>query len=273
MVSVEDGRGRVSEPLSDYFSDFGGGWNVGESHQGTGPDAGGDFAEEFEATRWIARAIQSGEPLPIDEAQAVVRSLVVALHQEREVLHPLYRLGSTGGASVHSMGVSILTMTFAEHLGMRSKEVKAAGIAALLHDVGLAMVPDEILQKKEELTSDEVLQYQNHTLQGARILLEAKDDLSLAAVVAYEHHMAPDGSGYPAMRHPREMNEVSRMVAICGSYHARRSIKPFRPATEPEVVLSQMESNAGRRYDRDLCIEFVAMMREMEERADRIRRG
>lgn len=224
------------------------------------------FREEIETTRWISTVAREGGSIPLDEAQAIVRSLAVALHQDRDVLMPLARLGDSPDSTSHSVGVAILAMAFAEFIGMNENETRAAGIAAILHDIGLSQVPDEILAKEEALTNEEELIYQKHTEYGARILLAAERDLSLAAVVAYEHHISPDGTGYPVFRHPRETHRMSRIISICSSYHSRRSTRPFRPALDAEAVLNHIEWFAGTKYDAELAISFAGMMRDAHTR-------
>jgi putative nucleotidyltransferase with HDIG domain len=281
MVSVGGTSSRVAEGSGEYRAVHGSGWaaeaegvdeagdagGAGGGTRGDTPGSESGFAEEAEATRWIATSLDSGKSIPLAEAQGVVRALAVALHQDRDVLHPLYRIGSAPDAATHSMGVSILAMSLAERLGMLANEVRAIGVAALLHDVGLSRVPKEILAKTTALSRDEVVEYQKHTEHGARMLLSSQDDLALAAVVAYEHHWCPDGSGYPALRHKRQPDKVSLMVSICASYHARRSQMSFRPALDGRAVIDHMEWYAGTRYDSELCVAFLAMLREAEDRA------
>ena len=248
---------RVSEPRGQY--------TVAAS---AAEVANTGFVEEAETTRWIATSLEGGKSIPLAEAQAVIRSLAVALHQDRDVLQPLFRLGTSPDPTTHTIGVAILTMAFAENLGMRDDEVRATGIAALLHDIGLSRVPAEILEKRERLTNDEEVEYRKHTEYGARMILDSDKDLALAALVAYEHHIAPDGSGYPHLRFPRDTHKVSKMVAICSTYHDRRSNKPFRPAMDGRAVLNHIEWYAGTKYDAQLSIAFVAMMQEAMERQE-----
>jgi hypothetical protein len=256
-VVVRGAGMQVSEPGGGYQSSTEAPAHIGQT----------GFEEEIEAARWIASSLNGSRAVPIVEAQAVIRSLAVVMHQERDILQPLYRLSYSSDTTSHTIGVSILAMSFAEFLGMQANEISTIGIAALLHDVGLGKVPREILDKAEALTPEEEAEYRMHTLHGARMLLGADGDLSLAALVAYEHHLCPDGTGYPELRHPREVNVASRMISICSSYHSRRSNRPFRPALDGRAVLNHIEWYAGTKYDAELGISFAAMMRELEDKA------
>jgi HD-GYP domain-containing protein (c-di-GMP phosphodiesterase class II) len=249
----------IRKSTSNRVSETGGGYVLTQRQEDI---ANTGFQEEVEATRWIASSLDDGKSIPLAEAQAVIRSLAVALHQDRDVLQPLFRLGTSADPTTQTVGAAILTMAFAERLGMRDDEVRATGVAALLHDIGLSRVPPEILGKTEMLTAEEEVEYQKHTQYGARMILESDKDLSLAALVAYEHHIAPDGSGYPALAFPREPHKVSKMVAICSTYHSRRSNMPYRPGMEGRAVLNHIEWYAGTKYDSQLSIAFVAMMQD-----------
>ena len=81
----------------------------------------GDEAESF---RWLQTAIQSGEQVPLLEAEAVVRSLSVAMHGHRRVVLPLLQLKEFDQyTTTHSLNVSVLSMALAEAVGMRAAKV------------------------------------------------------------------------------------------------------------------------------------------------------
>src|SRR5690606_9202726 len=124
------------------------------------------------------------------EAEAIVRSLSVAMHGEQAFVIPLLRLKEYDQyTTTHSLNVSTLAMALAEYLGMGPAAVRALGTAGLLHDLGKVTVPDEILNKPGKLTDRERTIMNRHPVEGARKILETEQFLDLAAVVAYEHHM------------------------------------------------------------------------------------
>jgi putative two-component system response regulator len=103
------------------------------------------------------------------------------------------------------------------------------------------------------------------------MLLDSGPDFDLAAAAAYEHHVRPDGSGYPELRPGHEPHYVSRIVAVCDAYDALRSPRSYRPAWSPEQAVQHVEDGAGGVFDRGVAKSFSAMIRRLEDRLVRIR--
>ena len=134
----------------------------------------------------------------------MVRSLSVAMHGDRRVVLPLLQLKEFDQyTTTHSLNVAVLAMALAETIGCRPADVRAFGVAGLLHDIGKVRIPLEVLTKPGKLTDEEFALMRKHPVDGARIIMQSHDDLELAAVVAYEHHIMLDGGGYPLLRYPR----------------------------------------------------------------------
>ncbi len=199
------------------------------------------------------------------EAEAIVRSLSVAMHGDQAFLIPLLRLKEFDQYTVtHTLNVAVLTMALAEYLGLGPREVRAFGIAGLLHDLGKVRIPTEILNKAGKLTDEERAVMRNHTVEGARIILETEEHLDLAAVVAYEHHIRIDGGGYPSIQYQRTCHQASDLVHVCDVFDALRTHRPYREAWPTERALSIIEEGAGPEFDQDIARAFVTMMRQWE---------
>jgi len=234
---------------------------------------GYDLKDELDAVDWLHSELKEGRPLHMVEAEAIVRSLTVAMHGDQEFVLPLLRLKQFDQyTTTHAMNVSILAMSLAEFIGLAPKEVRAFGISGLLHDLGKVTIPDEILNKPGRLTEAERQVMNNHTTEGARIILESEEHLDLAAVVAYEHHIKIDGGGYPSLRYPRRCHQASDMVHVCDVFDALRTHRPYREAWDHERVLGYMEEGAGTEFDGELVRAFVKMMRSWGDRITEISR-
>ncbi|MCK5650384.1 MAG: HD domain-containing protein, partial [Gemmatimonadetes bacterium] len=189
--------------------------------------------EEAEAVKWLHGELRTDRDLHMVEAEAVVRSLSVAMHGDQAFLIPLLRLKEFDQyTTTHAMNVSVLAMALAEFVGLGPKEVRTFGIAGLLHDLGKVKIPDEILNKPGKLTADEREIINAHPVEGARLILSTEEQLDLAAVVAYEHHIKLDGSGYPRMEYPRKCHQASDLVHVCDVFDALRTDRPYRDAWE-----------------------------------------
>jgi putative nucleotidyltransferase with HDIG domain len=223
------------------------------------------LAEEADTVRWLQREVQSGAPVPLIEAEAVVRSLSVAMHSDRRMILPLLQLKEFDQyTTTHSLNVAVLAMGLAEHLGCDAADVRAYGVAGLLHDIGKTKIPLEVLTKPGKLTDEERTIMNRHPVDGARIILQSDQELDLAAVVAYEHHIMLNGGGYPAMHYGRACALASRLVHVCDVYDALRTRRPYRDAWESEKVLAYLVERAGSEFDPDIVDPFVRMLRQGE---------
>ena len=186
-----------------------------------------ELTDEVETIEWMHAQVKSRSQLPLLEAESVVRSLAVAMHGDQEMPLPLLSLREFDEyTTTHSLNVSVLTMALAEAMGMGARDVRAFGVAGLLHDLGKTRIPLEVLNKPGKLTDYERTVMQGHTVEGARIILEGDRDLDLAAAVAYEHHIMINGGGYPYRRIARKCHCASTLVHVCDVYDALRTHRP-----------------------------------------------
>jgi putative nucleotidyltransferase with HDIG domain len=223
--------------------------------------------EERDTMDWVHKEIQNGAKIPMVEADAVVRSLSIAMHAERAMVLPLLQLKEFDQyTTTHSMNVAVLAMALAESLELGSAQVRAVGVAGLLHDLGKVRVAKEVLLKPGKLTEAERAEIQRHPVEGARILLAGDQPLDLAAVVAYEHHLMLDGSGYPCRHSPRDTHYGSRLVHVCDVYDALRTKRPYRDAWESEKALKYIEERSGLEFDPALASTFAGMIRRWDHR-------
>lgn len=227
--------------------------------------------DETETVQWIFAEAAAGRTLPRPEVEGVVRSLTVAMHAEGPLMIPLLRLQTMDQyLAMHAVNVSVLAMTLAETLGLSGTDIRALGRAGLLHDIGMTQVPAELLTVGT-LTRQERQRIERHPEDGARMLMRGEKDFDLVAAASYEHHVRPDGSGYPALRTGHEAHYVSRIVAVCDAYDALCSPRAYRPAWSPEQALQHIEDGAGGVFDRGVAKSFSAMLRRLGDRIVRVR--
>ncbi len=223
--------------------------------------------DEANAVRWMHDEVQGRGSLPLIEAESVVRSLSVAMHGDKNIVIPLLQLKEFDQyTTTHSLNVSVLTMALAEWMGMGAKDVRAFGVAGLLHDLGKVRIPKDVLTKPGKLSDEEWVIMRKHPVDGAKIIYESDRDLDLAAAVAYEHHIMINGQGYPKRHFDRGVHAASKLVHVCDVYDALRTNRPYREAWESEQVLTHMEKGAGTDFDLESATAFVTMMRTWDRR-------
>jgi putative nucleotidyltransferase with HDIG domain len=223
------------------------------------------LADEADTMRWLEHEVRSNGAVPLIEAEAVVQSLAVAMHSDSRMILPLLQLKEFDQyTTTHSLNVAVLAMGLAENVGCTAAEVRAYGVAGLLHDIGKIRIPLEVLTKPGKLSDEERLVMNRHPSDGARIILQSDEDLELAAVVAYEHHVMLNGGGYPRMHYGRACALASRVVHVCDVYDALRTKRPYRDAWESEKVLAYLTERAGVEFDPDLVNAFTRMLHQGE---------
>jgi putative nucleotidyltransferase with HDIG domain len=219
------------------------------------------LGEEADTFRWMQQEVQDGETVPLLEADAVVRSLSVAMHSDRRLVLPLLQLKEFDQyTTTHSLNVAVLSMALAEAVGCRAPEVRAIGVAGLLHDIGKTRIPIEILTKPGKFTEDERRLMDRHPVDGARIILQGDQDLDLAATVAYEHHVMLNGDGYPSLHYRRECVMASRLVHVCDVYDALITRRPYRDAWPHAQAIAYLDERSGLEFDPQIVQSFMRMM-------------
>ena len=219
----------------------------------------GDEADTF---RWLQSEIRDQGVVPLMEAEAVVRSLSVAMQAERRIVVPLLQLKEFDQyTTTHALNVAVLSMALAQALAVPKRQVRAIGVAGLLHDIGKIRIPLEVLTKPGKLTDEERRIMNQHPVDAAKIIMESEEELELAAVVAYEHHIMLNGGGYPTVHYTRECTLASRMVHVCDVFDALSTTRPYRDAWPQDKVLAYLDERAGTEFDPALVTAFTQMMR------------
>ena len=226
-----------------------------------------DLNAEVEAIRWVHDEVDAREAIPLLEAESIVRSLSVAMHGDSQMLLPLLRLKEFDQyTTTHALNVSVLSMGLAEFMGLSPREVRAYGVAGMLHDLGKVRVPKDILTKPGKLTPEEWALMRSHTVEGARLILQSDQNLDVAALVAFEHHIMINGGGYPDRHFRCDCHKASTLVHVCDVYDALRTKRPYRDAWEPAATLAYIERGIGTEFDADVAKAFIAMMGKWEPR-------
>ncbi len=127
----------------------------------------------------------------------------------------------------HSKGISEIAHKAAMLSGYDKITAQKVKIAGLLHDLGKLAIPTEILDKPGKLTEEEFMTIKSHTYFTKKILREIGgiDDI---AEWAANHHEKLDGSGYPEGLTGENLDDISRLMAVCDMYQALTEDRPYR---------------------------------------------
>jgi putative nucleotidyltransferase with HDIG domain len=208
---------------------------------------------------WDAAAAEgASDP---NAGRAVVESLAQAVAQNRTALLALTALKEYDNYTfTHMVNVSILTMGQARGLGIDGALLREFGLAALMHDIGKVKTPTEILNKPDKLTDREFEIMKRHTVDGAEILRRTPEMPTLAPVVAFEHHLRLDHTGYPDRVHRARLNLATMLCGIADVYDAMRSQRSYQSAFPTDRILAVLQRNDGTQFDQNLVRRFSQLV-------------
>lgn len=157
---------------------------------------------------------------------------------------------------MHSVAVCALMVALGREAGMSGDECRAAGLAGMLHDLGKAVMPLDVLNKPGKLTDAEFDVMRTHPERGHAMLLEARGAGPEVLDVCLHHHERVDGTGYPHKLAGDAISRIARMGAICDVYDAITSNRPYKNGWDPAESIARMASWKGH-FDPTLFKLFV----------------
>jgi putative nucleotidyltransferase with HDIG domain len=157
---------------------------------------------------------------------------------------------------MHSVAVCALMINLARELRFGEGAVRDAGMAGLLHDIGKALMPPEVLDKPAQLTDDEYEVMKTHPVRGRDLLAQSSGVSHNALEVCLRHHEKFDGSGYPDGLAGDRLSLFARMSALCDVYDAVTSERCYKRPWTPTEAIVTMRSWKGH-FDPDMFELFV----------------
>jgi HD-GYP domain-containing protein (c-di-GMP phosphodiesterase class II) len=199
----------------------------------------------------MGRTVQAADCLPL------VEEISNSVNRNPGALVSLARLKTRDDYSyMHSLAVCALMVAMARATGMEEDQCREAGLAGLMHDIGKALMPLEILNKPGKLTDEEFAVIRTHPAKGFELIRGGQGTLTSTLDVVLHHHERVDGTGYPRRLAAEQLSPLARMGAICDVYDAITSNRPYKQGWDPAESIARMASWKGH-FDTTLFAVFV----------------
>ena len=161
---------------------------------------------------------------------------------------------------MHSVAVCAMMVALARNLGLDEKAARDAGMAGLMHDLGKAMIPIEVLNKPGKLTDEEFAVVKGHPERGHELLVEGGAASDVVRDVCLHHHEKTDGSGYPHRLTSADISLFAKMGAVCDVYDAITSNRPYKAGWDPAESIKKMSAWCNGHFDETVFRAFVKSM-------------
>ena len=220
------------------------------------------YAQSVAVTKDLMTSVRLGRSPNIKKIKRIVQGIVDQILNEETSLIGLTTIRDYDEYTfTHSVNVCIFSVALGKRLGLGKIQLYDLGMAALFHDIGKSRVPSEILNKTGGLTDDEWRLIAAHPWLGALALFQLRGQQELpyrAMIVAHEHHMKIDLSGYPRPIRERSLSMFSKIVAVADGFDAATSRRSYQttPLT-PAQVMMEMRDNPRRGMDPVVVKAFI----------------
>lgn len=198
-----------------------------------------------------------GRTLDAEACLPLVEDITQSVMRNPGALVSLARLKTRDDYTyMHSVAVCALMVALGRRIGLNEAECRDAGQAGLLHDIGKALMPLEVLNKPGKLTDAEFGVMRSHPVRGHELLQQGRAATAASLDVALHHHERMDGTGYPHRLSGEHLQRLARMGAICDVYDAITSNRPYKAGWDPATSIARMAGWKGH-FDTTLFAAFV----------------
>jgi putative nucleotidyltransferase with HDIG domain len=199
-----------------------------------------------------------GRAIDVAHVAELVDEISASILRQPNALISLARLKHADEYTyMHSVAVCALMIALARQLELSDEQVREAGMAGLLHDIGKMAVPQEVLNKPGKLSDAEFELVRGHPEAGGKILLDCHQVSALVLDVCLHHHEKVDGTGYPHRLSGGQISLFAKMGAVCDVYDAITSNRPYKAGWEPAESIRKMAEWSKGHFDEAVFQAFV----------------
>lgn len=211
------------------------------------------YEESVAVSKELFNGTRMGRSANVKQVKHAVQSIVDGVLHNEASLGGLSTLKDYDDyAFTHAVNVCIFCVAIGRRLGLTKSQLYDLGHAALVHDLGMSRIPREILTKGARLSDEERERMEAHTWLGALSVFELRDYGEIpfqSMIVAFEHHLKVDGTGYPTCLRPREPSVFSRIIAVAAAFDAATNERAYSKARPADEVLRELWEDKSLGYD------------------------
>lgn len=215
-------------------------------------------ARSKEAVTTMFHEARMGKAVNTEGVANLVEEISSSISRNPGALISLARLKTADDYTyMHSVAVCALMVALARQLRLDETQTRDAGRAGLMHDLGKAMMPIEVLNKPGKLTDHEFAIMKKHPVEGHRLLVEGNCQFPLVLDVCLHHHEKVDGTGYPDGLQDQQISLPAKMGAVCDVYDAITSNRPYKAGWDPAESVRKMSEWCKGHFDERIFQAFV----------------
>jgi HD-GYP domain-containing protein (c-di-GMP phosphodiesterase class II) len=216
-------------------------------------------AQARPAMKNLFRDVRLGKAIDAEHCLPLVSDIADSVERNPGAIVSLARLKTSDDYTfMHSVAVCALMVSLGKQLGLGEADCREAGLAGLVHDLGKAMMPLEVLNKPGALTAEEYAIMKSHPEAGHRMLLEGKGVGPVPLDVCLHHHEKVNGKGYPHGLQGGEISLFAKMGAVCDVYDAITSNRPYKAGWDPaESITKMVQWTKEGHFDEKVLQAFV----------------
>jgi len=215
-------------------------------------------AESKKAVVSMFNEARMGKAIEADSVMPLVEEISSSVARNPGALISIARLKTADDYTyMHSVAVCGLMIALARQLDLDETQIREAGMAGLLHDVGKMAIPLEVLNKPGKLTDEEFTLIKGHPAAGHEMLASGRGVSEISLDVCLHHHEKIDGTGYPHKLAGDQISLFARMGAICDIYDAVTSERPYKKGWDPAEAVHKMATWSKGHFDERIFQAFV----------------
>ena len=217
--------------------------------------------DAFDITQELGKAVIEKAIIPEKSITKVIENFIESIGKSQGMTLNLMELKDYDNYTyVHSINVCLVSILFAKKLSYNEKGLKTVGIAGLLHDLGKLMIPVEILNKVDPLTTDEFEIIKKHPVYSYELVRAQSSFGKLIEKVVLLHHEKYSGKGYPLGIRGEQIGEVAQIISIADVFDAITSDRSYKYARPYWFALSEIKKDSGKSFLPRLAQTFVQDM-------------